>query len=70
MSPFNANIGVYPSPRSNSKLKLSMTIISARNLKTLNSINDPLLKIKRSVARFGKDMIEVAQKELNYSIEV
>lgn len=45
------------------------SIISARNQLTLESIKDPLLKIKRSVERFGRDMIDVAQRELAYSKE-
>ena len=35
------------------------TVISARLQKTLDSINDPLLKIKRSVERFGRELIDV-----------
>jgi hypothetical protein len=42
-------------------------VISPRNQQTLDSIKDPLLRIKRSVERFGRDMIDVAQKELSYS---
>ena len=40
------------------------SIISARNQLTLDSIKDPLLRIKRSVERFGRDMIDIAQKEV------
>lgn len=47
-----------------------MSVISPRNLKTLNSIHDPLLRIKRSLERFGRDMIDVAQKELSFSVDV
>ena len=37
----------------------TVSIISARNQQTLDSIKDPLLRIKRSVERFGRDMIDI-----------
>lgn len=42
----------------------TVSIISARNQQTLDSIKDPLLRIKRSVERFGRDMIDIVQKEV------
>ena len=47
--------------------QFSTCVISPRVQQTLDSIKDPMLKIKRSVERFGRDMIEVAKQELNYS---
>lgn len=49
---------------------LSSSILSPRVIKTLNKINDPMLKIKRSIERFGKEMIDVAQKEMENTMEI
>jgi len=46
------------------------SIISARNQQTLDAIKDPLLRFKRSVERFGRDMIDIAQRELNVTQEI
>ena len=50
--------------RSAYKVNAMTSIISARNQQTLDSIKDPLLRIKRSVERFGRDMIDLVQKEV------
>jgi uncharacterized protein with ATP-grasp and redox domains len=46
---------------------MSTSVISPRILKELKKINDPLLRIKRSIERFGRDLIDVAQKEIEQS---
>ena len=69
-SPLKAGRGAF-SPKASEHMsrsaykKNAMTsIISARNQQTLDSIKDPLLRIKRSVERFGRDMIDIVQKEV------
>lgn len=44
-----------------------LSVISPRIQQTLDKIKDPMLKIKRCVERFGRDMIEVVKQEQDYS---
>jgi len=39
---------------------LSSSVISPRIQHSLNMIKDPMLRIKRSIERFGRDLIDVA----------
>eukprot|EP00347_Sterkiella_histriomuscorum_P021175 403334963 len=54
-----------PSVIQNSTLTQATQVISDRNQKTLDTIKDPILKLRRSFERFGKDVDELLSHSHN-----
>lgn len=63
----NSSINRSINKANNTQLFTQKSVISPRIQQTLDKIKDPMLKIKRCVERFGRDMIDVVKEERDYS---